>query len=125
VSAHFAAVRKHNMNLLGYSFSPDLSAAVDEANRTIDLRILRRYDNNRSNLLRRSDQWPFLQRGVAALFFHTGLHPDYHTMYDRPEKIDYAKLERIARLVHQTSWDLANRKTRPRMLDPRPIPEKE
>jgi hypothetical protein len=120
-----AASNANNVNLLGYSYSPDLSAAVDEANRAIDLRILRRYDNNRSNLLRRSDQWPFLQRGVPALFFHTGLHPDYHTMYDRPEKIDYAKLERIARLVHQTSWDLANRKTRPKLLDPRPIPEKQ
>ena len=32
-----------------------------------------------SNLLRRSDQWPFLQRGVPAMGFMTGLHPDYHT----------------------------------------------
>ena len=64
-------------------------------------------DNNVSNLLRRSDQWPFLQRGVPAVWFHTGLHPDYHTSNDRPEKINYEKMERIARLVHQVSWDLA------------------
>jgi hypothetical protein len=57
--------------------------------------MMRRYDNNSSNLLRRSDQWPFLQRGVPALFFHTGLHPDYHTMNDRPERIDYKKMERF------------------------------
>ena len=67
-----------------------------------------RYDNNPSNLLRRSDQWPFLQKAVPSLFFHTGLHPDYHTEFDVPERIEYAKLERIARLVHQLSWDLAN-----------------
>ncbi len=59
-----------------------------------------RYDNNSSNLLRRSDQWPFLQNGVPALWFHTGLHPDYHTQYDRPEKINYEKMERIARRCH-------------------------
>ena len=29
----------------------------------------------RSNLLRRSDQWPFLQKGVPAVFFHTGPAP--------------------------------------------------
>jgi hypothetical protein len=40
--------------------------------------------------------------------FITGLHPDYHTQYDRPEKINYVKMEKIARLVHQVSWDIAN-----------------
>ena len=72
------------------------------------LELKLRYDNNASNLLRRSDQWPFLQHGVPALWFHTGLHPDYHTQYDRPEKINYEKMEKIARLVHQASWVLAN-----------------
>ena len=64
--------------------------------------------------MRRSDQWPFLQRGVPALGFMTGLHPDYHTVYDRPEKINYVKMEKIARLIHQASWDLANAATRPK-----------
>ena len=91
----------------------------------VDLRLLRRYENNRSNLLRRSDQWPFLQRGVPALFFHTGLHPDYHTMNDRPERINYKKMQRITRLVHQASWDLANRTARPKMLEKRVIPQHE
>ena len=72
------------------------------------------YDNNASNLLRRSDQWPFLQNGVPAIFFHTGLHPDYHTPYDRPEKINYQKLETIARLVHQVAWNIAQNPSRPR-----------
>ena len=75
--------------------------------------LKKRYDNNPSNLVRRSDQWPFLQRGVPALGFMTGLHPDYHTVYDRPEKINYAKMEKIARLIHQASWDLANADARP------------
>ena len=65
--------------------------------------------------MRRSDQWPFLQRGVPAVLFHTGLHPDYHTANDRPEKIHYAKMERIVRLVHQASWDLAEQPGRPKL----------
>jgi len=106
---------KNAINILGYSRHPELSALVDRVNKAgygLDLKM--RYDNNRSNLLRRSDQWPFLQNGVPALWFHTGLHPDYHTQYDRPERINYEKMEKIARLVHQASWVLANQDARPR-----------
>jgi len=96
------------VNMMGFARAPELAAVVDAANAGIGLDIKKRYDNNTSNLVRRSDQWPFLQRGVPALGFMTGLHPDYHTIYDRPEKINYAKMEKIARLIHQASWNLAN-----------------
>ena len=102
------------VNLNGYSRAPELAALVEASNAGIGLEIKKRYDNNSSNLLRRSDQWPFLQRGVPALGFMTGLHPDYHTVYDRPEKINYAKMEKIARLIHQASWNLANAAARPK-----------
>jgi hypothetical protein len=109
------------VNILGYSRTPELAAAVDSANthladaeavsRALTLRM--RYDNNASNLLRRSDHWPFLQNDVPAVWFHTGLHPDYHTPDDDPERIEYEKMTRIVRLVYQTSWDLANADGRP------------
>lgn len=105
------------VNMMGFARAPDLAAMVEAANRggaATGLEIKKRYDNNASNLVRRSDQWPFLQRGVPALGFMTGLHPDYHTQYDRPEKINYAKMEKIARLIHQASWDIANADTRPK-----------
>lgn len=117
-----AASNASAVNLIGYSYSPDLVDVVKNANSAYDLVLRQRYDNNRSNLLRRSDQWPFLQRGVPALWFHTGLHPDYHTQFDRPEKIDYAKMERIARLVHQASWNLAQADSRPRFAEKRTLP---
>jgi Zn-dependent M28 family amino/carboxypeptidase len=103
------------VNMMGYARVPALAEVVDGANAGIGLDIKKRYDNNSSNLVRRSDQWPFLQRGVPALGFMTGLHPDYHTQYDRPEKINYAKMEKIARLIHQASWNLANAAARPKM----------
>jgi Zn-dependent M28 family amino/carboxypeptidase len=105
------------VNLMGFSRVPDITAAVDRANAgdaTSRLDVKKRYDNNSSNLVRRSDQWPFLMRGVPAVGFMTGLHPDYHTQYDRPEKINYVKMEKIARLVHQASWDIANADARPK-----------
>ena len=102
------------LNLMAFSKVPEITVVVEKANGGIGLDLKKRYDNNSSNLLRRSDQWPFLQNGVPAVGFFTGLHPDYHTTYDRPEKINYAKMERIARLIHQASWDLANADGRPK-----------
>ena len=122
LKAQSAASNTNSVHVMGSSFSPDLTKVIRSANREIDLTLRTDYDNSASNLLRRSDQWPFLQRRVPAVFFHTGLHPDYHTPSDRPEKIDYAKVERIARLVYQTSWDLAQSDSRPAMPKQREIP---
>jgi hypothetical protein len=103
------------VNVLGYSRTADLVRIVEAANEAIGLDLRFRYDNNESNLLRRSDQWPYLQTGVPALWFHTGLHPDYHTPDDVPERIEFEKMTRIVRLIHQVSWDLANADGRPRL----------
>jgi hypothetical protein len=109
------------LNLMAFSKVPDITAVVEQANGAIGLELKKRYDNNSSNLVRRSDQWPFLQRGVPAMGFITGLHPDYHTQYDRPEKINYVKMEKITRLVYQTSWDIANADARPKAPSTRSI----
>jgi peptidase M28-like protein len=109
-----AESNSNSVNMMGFTRAPDVAIAVDKANAGLGLDVKKRYDNNSSNLVRRSDQWPFLQRGVPALGFMTGLHPDYHTQYDRPEKINYVKMEKIARLIHQASWDIANADARPK-----------
>jgi hypothetical protein len=104
-----ARSNENAVNLLGYSYAPELSDEVTRANSALRLDIKRRYDDTVANLIRRSDQWPFLQRGIPAVWFFTGLHPDYHTPADRADKINYAKMARVVRLVHQTSWLLAER----------------
>ena len=103
-------------NILGYSRTPDLAGQIEAAN-TFGLELKMRYDNNESNLLRRSDHWPFLQNGVPAVWFHTGLHPDYHRAGDTPDRIEYEKMTRIVRLVHQTSWNLAQGDTKPSLQE--------
>jgi hypothetical protein len=107
---------KNAINIIGTTRSPDLKSEVEKANRAFGLELKFRYDNNISQLMRRSDHWPFLQHGVPGLWFHTGLHPDYHTTGDRPERINYSKMERIARMVHQMSWNLAQQNARPRLI---------
>ena len=46
----------------------------------------------------RSDQLPFIQAGIPAVFFTTDDHEDYHRPSDEPDKIDADKAARIARL---------------------------
>jgi hypothetical protein len=104
------------LNIIGSVRSPDLKSMIDRANRDTRLDIRYRYDNNVSQLMRRSDHWPFIQHGVPGVWIFTGLHPDYHTAGDRPERINYEKMETILRLVHQVSWDLANADARPALL---------
>lgn len=110
--AQTAASNRNAVNVLGYSFSDDLRAAAAAANAD-DLTLHFRYDRSASNLLRRSDHWPFLASGVPALFVHTGLHPDYHTERDRPETLDYEKMARVVQWVHELGWNLANADGRP------------
>ena len=116
LEAQSAESNSNATNILGYSRTPDLASEVKAAN-TFGLELKMRYDNNESNLLRRSDHWPFLQNGVPAVWFHTGLHPDYHRAGDTPERIEYEKMTRIVRLVHQTSWNVAQGDARPSLQE--------
>ncbi len=104
------------LNIIGAVRSPDLKAQVDAANKATGLEIRYRYDNNVSQLMRRSDHWPFIQHGVPGIWVFTGLHPDYHTPNDDPERINYVKMEKILRLVYQMSWTIAQQDARPKLL---------
>jgi hypothetical protein len=56
----------------------------------------------------RSDYGPFRDRRVPFLFFSTGQHPDYHSVNDLPERIDYEKLRRISLWISDLMDRLAN-----------------
>lgn len=106
----------NSINILGYSRAPQLTENIAAHNKPFGLTLRFRYDNNESNLLRRSDHWPFLNNDVPAVWFLTGLHPDYHTPADDADKINYEKMTRIVKLLHAVSWDLANSDGRPAIL---------
>ena len=59
--------------------------------------------------IKRSDHWPFMEKGVPALFFTGGMHADYHKEGDRLEKINYEKEERVGKIVAALVEKLANR----------------
>jgi hypothetical protein len=113
VPEEHAADNTNSLNVIGSAYSPELKTLISRLNNDTKLTIKFRYDFGGEDLLRRSDQWSFLQKGIPALFFFTGLHPDYHTPRDTPEKINYPKLEKIAKLVYLTAFQVANQKAPP------------
>jgi hypothetical protein len=113
-----AEENRNVVHLLGYSYAPGLARLAEVENGAIGLTIRTEYDDHPQNLIRRSDHWPFLQQRIPAIFFTTGLHPDYHTPDDRVEKIEFDKMERIARLVYRVAWRAADLDEAPTYVDP-------
>jgi hypothetical protein len=103
-----ASASVNTLHVLGYSYSPDLAAGLREANEAIGLTLKEDFDQGIHNLVQRSDHWPFLSRGIPALFLTTGLHPDYHTPDDDAARIDFGKLTRVARLAARAAWIIAD-----------------
>ncbi|MDP4211664.1 MAG: M28 family peptidase [Bacteroidota bacterium] len=58
----------------------------------------------------RSDHFNFARKGVPVIFYFDGIHHDYHRPTDTADKINYDLLEKRARLVFYTAWEMANRK---------------
>ena len=114
-----AAENTNTVHLLGYTYSPELAAIVRQENAAVGLTIKEVLDVHPQNLIRRSDQWSFLQQRVPAVFLTTGLHPDYHTPQDDIARINIEKLEKIARLAFRVAWRLASDSERPDFTDPR------
>lgn len=111
-----AADNANSLNVLGSAFSPELKTIISQLNNQTALTLHFRYDFGAEDLMRRSDQWSFLQKGIPALFFFTGLQPDYHTPRDTPDRINYPKLEKVARLVYLTAFQLASAPNRPQFV---------
>jgi hypothetical protein len=57
----------------------------------------------------RSDHYNFAVKKVPVAFFFNGVHADYHEESDEIDKIQFDKMEKRARLVFHTAWELANR----------------
>lgn len=103
-----AAASANTLHVLGYSYTPDFAADLRDANQDVGLTLLEAYDEGAQRLLQRSDNWPFLSRGIPALFLTTGLHRDYHTPEDDTERIDFAKLTRVTKLAARAAWMVAD-----------------
>ncbi|MEP7211950.1 MAG: M28 family peptidase [Acidobacteriota bacterium] len=82
-------------------------------NLTYDLRYDDPKDTNR--FFFRSDHFNYAQNGIPITFWFDGVHEDYHQPGDSADKIDYNKMEKVARTIFLTMWELTDLKERPKV----------
>jgi Zn-dependent M28 family amino/carboxypeptidase len=95
--------------------SKDLHNVSEQANKTytkIELDYRYNDENDPNRYYYRSDHYNFAKNGVPVIFYFNGVHADYHQETDEVSKIDFAKMEKITRLVFFTAWEIANRTER-------------
>lgn len=95
--------------------SSELHAVNEQMNRQytqldLDYRYNDPADPNRYYY--RSDHYNFAAKKIPVTFFFNGEHADYHQASDEIGKIEFPKMEKRARLVFHTAWELANREGR-------------
>ncbi len=90
--------------LEGASDAPRLSMAISKANKSVGLTIIR---DRHPDWLYRSDQAPFLRKGVPAVFLSVEDHEDYHQVTDEVDKIFPELAAKTARLAFLAACDLA------------------
>jgi hypothetical protein len=61
-----------------------------------------------------SDHYPFIERQIPTLMFHTGLHDNYHRPSDDVHLVNLAGLEPVARLTFATAVAIADEDGEPR-----------
>jgi hypothetical protein len=69
-------------------------------------------NKGRELLFGSSDYASFMDKGVPAIFFNSGVHTDLHSSSDDVEKIDFDKMERVSKMVFLVGYDIANQKKR-------------
>lgn len=92
--------------------STDLHNIIVEQDRTLSKPMTLDYELNDpkdpESVYTRSDHYSYAAKGIPIAFFTTGLHPDYHRVSDTVDKIIFPKMARIAQLVYETGFSIAD-----------------
>jgi Peptidase family M28 len=109
--------------IVGPSAAPNnqsrvLGQIVDSVNarQTVPFTFNREWDSptHPERIYFRSDHYNYAKKGIPIVFFTDGLHADYHKVTDEPSRIEYEKLARATRLIHDVVVAVGNRRARPR-----------
>jgi hypothetical protein len=92
--------------------STDLHNLIVQTNSSMENPLALDYELNDlldpESVYTRSDHYSYASKGIPIAFFTTGLHPDYHRVSDTVDKIVFPKMTRIAQLVYETGFSIAN-----------------
>ncbi|MGZ4156939.1 MAG: M28 family peptidase [Bacteroidia bacterium] len=90
----------------------NISEAENKLYENLELDYTYNDEKDKNRFYYRSDHYNFAKNGIPVIFYFNGVHADYHKETDEVEKINFDKMEKIARLVFFTAWELANRNER-------------
>jgi len=103
--------------------STELGDLSDSVNKSfLNLKFNFRYDdpNDPEQFFYRSDHFNYARRGVPIIFYMDGSHADYHRVTDTVDKINFNSMEKVAKTIYATGWELSNRAVRPKVDKPLP-----
>jgi Zn-dependent M28 family amino/carboxypeptidase len=105
-----------------------MSTELGELTETVNKQYLNitydfRYDDpgDPNRFFSRSDHYNYAKKGIPIVFFFDGVHADYHRPGDSVDKIDFQKMEKVARTIYMTLWEVASRPTRPKVDKQLPV----
>jgi hypothetical protein len=91
--------------------SSELDASIQAMNKTPgpELKLDYTYESpsHPDRFFFRSDQYAYMRYGIPGVWFFCGTTEDYHTEGDVAAKVDYAKMEKVLRLVYRVAVDIA------------------
>jgi hypothetical protein len=97
-----------SLNVVGTGTSPDFPRWVEEANKSIGLKLALSNGGHDG-----SDHISFAGKRIPTLFFFSGLHEDYHRSTDTAEKIDAQRATQVLSLVAGVAERIANAPEKP------------
>ncbi len=105
--------RVDSLTIFGKTVSPDLWAMAQKENKHFKIKLSAGELGSSGG----SDHMPFNKKKIPTLFYHTGLHPDYHRPSDQIEKINFGKMAMVSRLCFRSAWKLANSDFQPAFVE--------
>jgi S1-C subfamily serine protease len=105
-------MRGGRLEVLGIRTAPGLRRLVSEANGEGPATMVFDW-----KLKADSDHWPFYERRIPFLMFHTGLHGDYHRPSDDAYLINHDGLTAITKVVFASLMELADGDRMPAFRD--------
>ena len=89
-----------------------ISEKINNTYFNFDIDYMYNDENDRAKIYFRSDHYNFAKHNIPVIFYFNGEHEDYHKPTDTPDKIEYNLLEKRAKFIFTTAWQLANQEGR-------------
>ncbi len=92
--------------------SSELDTTINAVNdKHIRMKLDYKYEDPQhpDNFFFRSDQYPYIQYGIPAVWYFCGTTEDYHQETDTIDRVDFVKMARVSRFAYLTAMVIGNK----------------